>query len=37
MDKKKDKLDIKWDEKAIKSFEAFLKDMYGENGKIKVN
>lgn len=32
---KKNILDIKWDEKAIKSFEAFLKDMYGKNAKIK--
>ena len=38
MEKKENKkniLDIKWDEKAIKSFEAFLKDMYGKNAKIK--
>lgn len=31
----KDKLDIQWDEKALKNFEGFLKQMYGEYGKIK--
>lgn len=34
---KKDKLNIEWDEKAVKNFEGFLKQMYGEYGKIKVN
>ena len=26
---------IKWDKKALKNFEGFLKQMYGEYGKIK--
>lgn len=26
---------IKWDDKAIKNFEGFLKQMYGKYGKIK--
>ena len=40
MEKKENKkniLDIKWDDKAIKNFEGFLKQMYGENGKIKID
>lgn len=37
MDKQKDKVEIKWDEKAIKNFEGFLTQMYGEHGKIITN
>ena len=25
---------VQWDEKAVKNFEVFLKQMYGEHGKI---
>lgn len=32
----KDKLDIKWDEKAVQNFENYLKLMYGEHGKVVV-
>lgn len=34
--KKKDNK-IKWDKQAIKNFEGFLKEMFGEHGKIKVD
>lgn len=27
---------IKWDEKAVKNFEGFLKQIYGEYGKVAV-
>ena len=37
MDKQKDKVNIQWDEKAIKNFEGFLKQMYGKHGKIVTN
>lgn len=33
--KKKNIKKIQWDEKAVKNFEGFLKQMYGEYGKIK--
>lgn len=34
--KKKDNIKkIKWDKNAIKNFEGFLKEMFGEHGKIK--
>lgn len=33
--KKKETKKIQWDDKAIKNFEGFLKQMYGEHDKIK--
>lgn len=27
---------IKWNDKAVKNYEQFLKEMFGEHGKIKV-
>lgn len=32
---KKDAKKIKWDDKALKNFEGFLKQMYGEYCKVK--
>ena len=32
---KKNVKKIQWDKKAVKNFEGFLKQMYGEYGKIK--
>jgi len=34
---KKETKKIQWDEKAVKNFEGFLKQMYGEYGKIKID
>ena len=33
---KKDIKKIQWDEKAVKNFEGFLKQMYGEYGNLKM-
>ena len=28
---------VQWDEKAVKNFEGFLKQMYGEYGKVNIS
>ena len=35
--KKKNVKKIQWDEKAVKNFEGFLKQMYGEYGKVNIS